>query len=152
MTGTERSIQSEERIQMKRTDWRECLKTSINGTVQISNLFIAPLPTAVCRDKRLLTDLCAPFVSKKPTAVRDGAVTLKRSHSMEDIRIFLKIFAPHSLMTNYRMNLISTGSISLGSIPVNSTFNETEKKKQLSPILSSFSVREIREELSGKQM
>jgi len=34
-------------------------------------------------NKRPLTELCAPtqFVSKKPTAVRDGTVTLKGSHS-----------------------------------------------------------------------
>ncbi len=34
-------------------------------------------------------------------------------------QLFLKISAPHSLMTTYSMNLISAGSISLGSIPLN---------------------------------
>jgi hypothetical protein len=60
------------------------LKIGIKGTVMIPNLFIAPLPIAVCRDKRPLTDLCAPFVSKKPTVVRDGAATLKGSHLSPD--------------------------------------------------------------------
>ncbi len=32
-----------------------------------------------------------------------------------DGQIFIKIFSPHSLTTTYRMNLISAGSISLGS-------------------------------------
>jgi hypothetical protein len=34
---------------------------------------------------------------------------------MEDMRIFLKIYAPHSLITTYRINLISAVSISLDS-------------------------------------
>ncbi len=55
------------------------------------------------------------FVSKLPTGVRDVAVTLKGSHSEGDGQIFLKISAPHSSMTTYRMNLISAGSISLDS-------------------------------------
>jgi hypothetical protein len=53
------------------------------------------------------------------TAVGDGAVTLKGSHSMGDGWIFLKVSAPHSLMTTYRKNLISAGFIS-----TDSTFNK----------------------------
>ncbi len=54
-------------------------------------------------------------VSDLPTAAQDGAVTLNGSHSMGDGRIFLQISVPYSLMTTYRMNLISAGSVSLDS-------------------------------------
>jgi hypothetical protein len=52
------------------------------------------------------------FVFKKPTAVGDGAVTLKGS-DMGAERIFLKISTPHSLTMTYPINLILAGSISL---------------------------------------
>jgi hypothetical protein len=44
-----------------------------------------------------------------------GAESLKGSHGMGDERIFFKTTAPLSLMTTYRMSLISAGSISLDS-------------------------------------
>jgi hypothetical protein len=53
------------------------------------------------------------FVFKKPTAVGDGAVTLKGSDSIGAERIFLKISTPHSLTMTYPMNQILAGSISL---------------------------------------
>jgi hypothetical protein len=55
------------------------------------------------------------FISELPTTVWDGSVTLKGSHSMGDGWIFLKIFAIHSLMTTFRINLIWAGAISLYS-------------------------------------
>jgi hypothetical protein len=45
---------------------------------------------------------------------------------MGDGRSCLKISAPHSLMTTYRINLISAGSISLDNI-FNVCENETDK-------------------------
>jgi hypothetical protein len=70
-------------------------------------------------NKRPLTELCAllAIFSRLPTAIQDSSVTLKESHSMGDRRIFLKISAPHCLITTYRyrINLISAVSISLGS-------------------------------------
>jgi hypothetical protein len=54
---------------------------------------------------------CSPLAIKRliancqlPTG-RDGAVTLKSSHRMGDGQIFLKIYAPLSLMKAFRMNL-----------------------------------------------
>jgi hypothetical protein len=88
--------------------------------LQVPNLFIALLP-AVVRSKK---GLWQSFVhhwelgSFLPTAVRNGAESLKGSHRMGDGPIFLKASSPHSSMTTYRMNLLSAKSISLDS-----TFN-----------------------------
>jgi hypothetical protein len=46
------------------------------------------------------------FISELPTAVRDGALTLKGFHRMRDGPICLKTSVSHSLMTTYRMNLL----------------------------------------------
>ncbi len=51
----------------------------------------------------------------KATAVRDVGESLKGSHRMGDKRIFLIIFAPHSLMTTFRMKLLSAMQIHLAS-------------------------------------
>jgi hypothetical protein len=50
--------------------------------------------------------------SQWPTTVQGGRKSLKGSHRMEDGQIFLKTSAPLSLIENYRMNLLSAGSIS----------------------------------------
>jgi hypothetical protein len=74
------------------------------------------------------TDLVQPFTKAQWTFISVIQVgfqmanqtmwhtkTLKGSHRRWDGLIFLKTSAPHSLMTTYRMNLISAGSISLDS-------------------------------------
>jgi hypothetical protein len=55
------------------------------------------------------------FVSEFPTAVRGGAGPLTGSNRMGDGRIVLKTSAPHSLMTTYRIKLLSARSVSLDS-------------------------------------
>jgi hypothetical protein len=72
--------------------------------------------TQKCRLSLRRDEFSFPPWQLVPTAVLDGAVTLKGSLNG---RFFLKICMPHSLMTTYRMNLISAGSISLDS-----TFNK----------------------------
>ncbi len=76
-------------------------KCSWHKWQQLSNLFIAPLPTAVCSNERPRKELCAPLAI--------------RSHRMGDRRIFLKTSAPLSFIKAFRMNIISAGSISLDS-------------------------------------
>jgi hypothetical protein len=93
------------------------LKCSLHHWIQIPNLFIAPLPLTVCSEQKDADRAeCAVgiFVSKYPTAVRDGDITLNGSHIIGDGWIFIKkkISTPHLLMATYRMNLISAGSIS----------------------------------------
>ncbi len=92
------------------------VKTYLRHWLYVPNLFIVPSPTAV--DKRAQTDLCASLgihfrIVNSRTRWR-CYFTVKGSHSMKDRRIFIKISAPHTLMTTFRMSLISTGSISRG--------------------------------------
>jgi hypothetical protein len=88
------------------------------------NFFIEHLPIlARCKTKGAVRAVGAllrnwQLGAKLTITVRDGAVTLEGSHLMQDGRIFLKTFAPLSLMMTYPMSLISAGSISLDS-----TFN-----------------------------
>jgi hypothetical protein len=92
-------------------DW--FVETSVNtlASPQREKRLIHPLKKQTANRNKfsLLDEFSSPhwqFVSKKPTAVRDGPVTLKGSHSMSDGRIFIKILAPHSLMTIYRISLV----------------------------------------------
>jgi hypothetical protein len=79
----------------------------------ILNVFTAHLPILVrCKIKGAVGAVCA-FTAHDgclPITVGDGAVTLKGRHRMGDGRIFLKTFAPLSLINTYRMCLISLES------------------------------------------
>jgi hypothetical protein len=84
----------------------------------IPNFFIAHLPILVrCKTKGAVGAVCAlpgnwKLNAQLPVTVRDGAVTLK---GMGTGGFFLKPSAPLSLMTTYRMSLISAGAILLDS-------------------------------------
>jgi hypothetical protein len=80
------------------------------------------------------------FISELPTAIRDGAVTLKGSHRMGDGPIFLKTSASHSLMKSYRMDLLSARSIGLTvSLNIKNCSEPAKKlRKDLLPFLFYF--------------
>jgi hypothetical protein len=65
---------------------------------------------------------------------------------MGDGRIFLTISAPHSLMTTYRMNLISAIYISLDS-----TFNLKSKKAMTSNIIHARDKLKKRKEMCARK-
>ncbi len=78
-----------------------------------------------------------------PTTVRGGAESLKCSHKIEDGQIFLKTSASHSLMTTYRIKLLSTRSISLGS-----TFKRSRRKTII--VLEAVSMSAISKQIRFK--
>ena len=76
-------------------------------------------------DKRSLTDLCAPLGIgfRIPNCRTRYRCNFKGRSQLGGRAELKKISVPHSLMTTYRMNLISAGAISLdNTFPAQSTY------------------------------
>jgi hypothetical protein len=94
---------------------------SLRHWKQFPNLFMAPLPTAVCSKKKGW--MCVPLGIRIPIAnscIR-WCYNFKGSHRMGNGRIFQKSLRGFFFNKYNQMNLVSAGSISLES-----TFNQTK--------------------------
>ncbi len=84
------------------------LKCFLHHWKQIPNVFIVPLPTAVCREQKTadISVCAAGNLFPNSQQMCEMALQLLRALIAANGRIFLKISAPHSLMRTYHMHLI----------------------------------------------